>query len=153
MHTNRLASSPNQGARAECPHCHGSSWFERFDADLVQRCLCGLHQYIERFIDGKLVRVAPQSSFDVLLPSRRTKIYRCFSTIGRCHPKEIMTADIARATGLQNKETAALLIALMTRGLIQRASERRGIVGGSEWVLTPRAQVYFCKPTQVIGYG
>lgn len=135
-------------ARAQCPKCMGSSWFERFDADLVQRCLCGLHRYIERYIDGELVRTVPVSVVDTLLPARRTKIYRCFFSIGHCHPKVIMTAVIARETGLKNKETAALLIALMTRGLIMRASERRGIPGGSEWRLTPRAEGYFCRPAR-----
>jgi hypothetical protein len=56
-----------------------------------------------------------------------------------------MTADVARTTQLTNKETAALLIALMARGLIQRASERRGVVGGSEWKLTTPAETFFVR--------
>jgi hypothetical protein len=126
-----------------CPKCRGVTWLETVHEDIVQRCLCGLHRYIQRKIDGIMVYTAVVKQSDVVLPRRGTKIYRCFSAIGRKYPKVIMTADVARNTGLNNKEAAALLIALQARGLIQRASERRGIVGGSEWRLTTVAESFF----------
>jgi len=94
------------------------------------RCLCGLHQYIQRKVDGVMIYTAAVKQSDVVLPQRGTKIYRCLSAIGRKHPNVIMTAIVAQDTGLNNKETAALLIALQARGVIQRATERRGIAGG-----------------------
>lgn len=116
---------------------------ERVDEDIIQRCLCGLNHYVQRRIDGVTIYTAATKASEVVLPQRGTKIYRCFATIGKRHPRIIMTADIAHETKLNNKETAALLTALQARGLIQRASERRGIVGGSEWRLTAIAEIFF----------
>lgn len=126
-----------------CPKCRGVTWLDHVNEDIVQRCLCGLFKYVQRKIDGTMIYTAVVKQSDVVLPQRGTKIYRCFSAIGRKYPKVTMTADVARYTGLNNKETAALLVALQARGLIQRASERRGIVGGSEWRLTTIAEAFF----------
>lgn len=110
----------------------------------MQRCLCGLHRYIQRKMpNGNVVFTAAVKASDVVVPMRGTKIYRCFSAIGRSWPRVVMTADVARMTGLNNKETAALLIALQARGLIARASERRGMTGGSEWRLTAVSEPFF----------
>jgi hypothetical protein len=117
---------------------------EQFDDDLVQRCLCGLRKYIQRKMpNGNLVFTAAVKASAVMVPQRGTKIYRCFSAIGRSWPRVVMTAEVARITSLNGKETAALLIALMARGLIARASERRGMTGGSEWKLTAVAEPWF----------
>ena len=131
-----------------CPKCRGATWLEKFDEDIVQRCLCGLHRYIQRRIDGVTIYSTAVKQSEVVLPQRGTKIYRCFASIGKKHPRVIMTADVARDTQLNNKETAALLIALQARGLIQRASERRGVAGGSEWRLTTIAEYYFTRPVR-----
>jgi DNA-binding IclR family transcriptional regulator len=90
-----------------------------------------------------MIYTAAVKQSDVVLPQRNTKIYRCFQAIGHKHPLAVMTAEVARDTTLNNKETAALLVALQARGLIQRASERRGMSGGSEWRLTTIAESYF----------
>lgn len=90
-----------------------------------------------------VITTVPVKASEVVLPQRGTKIYRCFSAIGRRFPAVVMTADVARDTGLNNKETAALLIALQARGLIRRSSERRGVVGGSEWTLTTVVESFF----------
>lgn len=126
-----------------CPKCRGRTWLESYDDDIVLRCLCGLYQYVQRKIDGVMIYTSAVKQSDIMLPQRGTKIYRCFASIGHKFPRVIMTADVARATGLNNKETAALLTALQARGLIQRASERRGIVGGSEWKITTAAEAFF----------
>ena len=126
-----------------CPRCRSHTWLEQFDEDIVQRCLCGLRRYIQRKIDGMVITTAVVKQSDVVLPQRSTKIYRCLSSVGRRFPALVMTASVARDTGLHNKETAALLIALQARGLVKRASERRGMTGGSEWTLTPAAEAFF----------
>ncbi len=128
-----------------CPKCRGKTWLEQYDDDIVLRCLCGLYQYIQRRINGVTVYTAAVKQSDVVLPRRSTKIYMCFASIGRKFPRPTMTADVARDTKLNSKETAALLIALQARGLIKRHSERRGIVGGSEWLPTTVAEKYFSR--------
>lgn len=92
-----------------------------------------------------MVYTSAVKASEVVLPQRGTKIYRCLSAIGRRYPHVTMTAEVARHTGLNNKETAALLIALQARGLIQRASERRGMTGGSEWRITTVAEGFFVR--------
>jgi hypothetical protein len=77
---------------------------------------------------------------DVTLPAEGTKIRRCLIAVRNIHPSTIHTGDIASHTGLQGKETASLVVTLMGRGLLERVSARRGLLGGSIWKLTLVAQ-------------
>ena len=103
--------------------------------------------YVQRQVDGFVITTTVVKQAEVMLPQRGTKIYRCLSMIGQQHPLAIMTANVANKTGLNNKETAALLVALMARGLIRRVSERRGMTGGSEWRLATVCETFFYRRT------
>ena len=73
---------------------------------------------------------------EVRVPAEGTKIYKCFRAVVDAYPKTINTSDVARTGELNNKETSALMISLMTRGLIIRVSSRKGLVGGSIWTVS-----------------
>ena len=60
-----------------CPHCGGRSWLVWSAPDLIQRCLCGLHKYLRRDIDGVTVIIAAVTPREVRLPAQNSKIYRC----------------------------------------------------------------------------
>lgn len=124
--------------RLPCPKCGGYSWIEQeSQTDLVQRCLCGLMVFLERAVGGGVTvskRAVQQDQ--VQLPQTGTKIHRCLMAVAEQYPRPIKTAVIAKDAGLQSKETASLVVALMARGLLERVEERRGLTGGSIWELS-----------------
>lgn len=126
-----------------CPKCNGrNTWLERDGSDVIQRCLCGLHKYVLHITkDGTTIMRAAVKPAQVVLPAIGTKIHACLMAVLEKYADPIHTGDVARNAKLQNKETSALLVALMARGLVQRVEERRGLSGGSTWILTPRAEV------------
>ena len=103
----------------------------------MQKCLCGMIVWLERKLDGGITtsqRAIRQE--EVQLPQGGTKIHRCLMAIVERYPTTPKTAEIAEHTGLQSKETASLVVALMARGLVNRVEERRGLKGGSVWELS-----------------
>jgi hypothetical protein len=109
---------------------------EWHDPDLIQRCLCGLHRYLCRRVEGLTVMTAAVAPQEARLPARDTKIHRCLMAVVDGWPRSLLTQDIATASNLSGKETSALLAVLAARGLVERLEERRGLIGGSVWVLT-----------------
>lgn len=104
---------------------------------LVQRCLCGLARPVVRQAEGNItIMSAAVRQSDVVLPQVGTKTRRCLMAVHGAWPTDITTSEVATAARLENKETSALLMTLMARGLVERVSERRGLLGGSEWRVT-----------------
>lgn len=128
--------------RYPCPKCGSKhSWFEKEGEDLIQRCLCGLMHYLFRELeDGTTVMRSGVRVPDVTLPAKGTKIRKCLMAVRNAHPLNMYTGDIASKTGLRGKETASLVVTLMGRGLLERVTARRGLLGGSIWKLTVVAQ-------------
>ena len=122
-----------------CPRCGGLSWMEYHDPDLIQRCLCGLHRYLRRDVDGMTIMTAAVSQREARLPAQDTKIYKCLLAVAQSWPSTIMTLEVAHVARLHGKETSALMAVLSARGLVERLEERRGLVGGSIWQLTTTA--------------
>lgn len=138
-----------------CPKCGAKhSWFETDGDDLIQRCLCGLTHYLFRELeDGITVMRSGVRVPDVTLPSDGTKIRKCLMAVRNAYPRNIRTGDIAERTGLKGKETASLVVTLMGRGLLERVSARRGLLGGSVWKLTVTAQTLLKVDKGVDEYG
>lgn len=84
---------------------------------------------------------------EVVLPQKGTKTRRCLFALVNHYPRKLNTSQVARSTWLDNKETSALLTTLMARGLVERVSERRGLLGGSDWQLTHTA-ITIIKPKE-----
>ena len=131
--------------RIPCPRCRGKTWLEDVDGDVVQRCLCGLHRYVKREVDGLTIMCVAVGQSDVKIPAIGTKIHKCLLSVAQSHPKPIQTADVVQQTSLTIKETSALLITLMARGLIIRHEGRHGMKGGSTWLLSPPSETHFKK--------
>lgn len=129
------------GDPIRCPRCGGLSWMEWQDPDLIQRCLCGLHRYLRRSVDGLTVMTAAVSQREARLPAQNTKIFRCLTAVRNRWPHTTLTQEVATAAQLNGKETSALMAVLSARGLVERLEERRGLVGGSVWKLTKVAAI------------
>lgn len=119
-----------------CPRCGGLSWLRFQGPDLIQKCLCGLHRYLRRDIDGLTVMHSAVPPREARLPAQNTKIYKCLLAVAQCWPATTFTHDVALCACLNGKETSALMAVLSARGLVERLEERRGLAGGSVWRLT-----------------
>lgn len=94
---------------------------------------------LQEMKDGKEVyrKVVPTTK--TRLPETGTKLHTCFREVAVAYPKTIASSEVIRNSGLQPKETGALLVALLARGLIERVEGRRGLPGGSIWILSSAA--------------
>lgn len=73
---------------------------------------------------------------DIKIPEVGTKMHRCFRSLAVVYPRKMCTKDVALDAKLTPKETSALLVALMARGLVDQVERRRGLQGGSIWQLS-----------------
>lgn len=124
--------------RLLCGKCgRKSAWIEKDKLGLVERCVCGVHRPVVRRAEGNItVLHSTVRRVDVTLPTVGTKTRRCLSSVVGAWPRLLNTSEVAHDSGLNNKETASLLMTLMAKGLVERVSERRGLLGGSEWRAT-----------------
>lgn len=126
------------GERMMCGKCgRNTAWIERDSGGLVQRCMCGATRPVIKKAEGNItVLHSTVRRSEVVLPQMGTKTRKCLTSVANAWPKERNTSEVAQDAGLQNKETASLLMTLMAKGLVERVSERRGLLGGSEWRVT-----------------
>jgi hypothetical protein len=101
--------------------------------------------YVTR--NGNFVTHKPTTAPDEMLTRPGTKIHACLLTVMRYYPQNVCTAQIATECELARKETAALMIALMLRSIVDRVEDRKGIPGGSLWRLSPQSEL------MMAGYG
>jgi hypothetical protein len=118
-----------------CPKCGGLSWFEWVEEDIVQRCLCGLHRYVAQRKDGQLVMHRVHKT-QVSLPKPDSKLHETLSVLAVYYPTRMSTAEIAKQTGHNTKDTTSELSVLDHKALVERVEERKGLPGGSIWTLT-----------------
>jgi predicted HTH transcriptional regulator len=102
---------------------------------LVQRCLCGLMKPVVKHAEGSIQIIHATRAADVVMPANGTKTRRCLLAVAAALGT-ITTGEVALNAGLSNKETAAMLVTLMARGLVERMEERRGLPWGSKWRVT-----------------
>lgn len=118
-----------------CPKCGQLSWYEQIDADIVQKCLCGLHRYAFILRDGILTKHRIPKA-EVSLPERGTKIHATLMILAGAYPYPMSTKAVSKHHGHTMADTASELMVLDHRGLADKIEERRGLHGGSIWQLS-----------------
>lgn len=130
--------------RAICPKCGSeSARFEYGPQDVVLRCLCGLHKVVQTKL-GTLVIDHSEKPEDVSLPRQGTKLWECLIALHdlkSASTAEItMQANIGREAKLYDtNEVSSHLTVLRYKGLVVVTEFRKGLPGGSTWVLTDAA--------------
>ena len=122
-----------------CPKCKSkSTWLGLEDQSLVLKCLCGLNKYLYHVSTlGEVERIVPENmKDDVPLPLKNRSQQKCLLAIYKAYPDPVRTAQIAAHTNHKNKETYGFVAALVSKGLVERVEERKGLAGGSSWTLT-----------------
>ena len=114
-----------------CPKCNGLTWYEEDYGAVVQRCLCGLTNYIGMAREGE--PSPPPREPKSRLPRQGSKLHRCLTAVLGHPPGGVSTTEVARESGCSKAAAAAQLMVLLDRGLVQKFEERRGRRGGSLW--------------------
>ena len=129
--------------RAICPKCSSeSAWFEHSQQDVVLRCLCGLRQLVQTHL-GNIVIDHSEKPEDVTLPRQGTKLWECLIALYAL--ESASTADITeqvnhgKQVGYDTNEVSSHLTVLRYKGLVVVTVFRKGLPGGSTWVLTEAA--------------
>jgi hypothetical protein len=131
--------------RAVCPKCGSeSAWFEYSHQDVVLRCLCGLHKLVQSHL-GSIVIEHSEKAEDVTLPRQGTKLWECL--VALAFLESASTADITaqvnhsrpKDSEYDTNEVSSHLTVLRYKGLVVVTQFRKGLPGGSTWVLTAAA--------------
>jgi hypothetical protein len=112
------------------------SWYEKIDADIVQKCLCGLHRFVYVLRDGIMTKHRIPRA-EVTLPVKGTKIHETLMVLAGAYPYPLSVKAISKNQGHTMADTASELMVLDHRGLADKIEERRGLHGGSIWELSP----------------
>jgi len=132
--------------RAICPKCGSeSAWFEYGHQDVFLRCLCGLHKLVQTKL-GSVIIDHSEKPEDVTLPRQGTKLWECLVALAAL--RSASTADITAQVnhnkkpvpGYDTNEVSSHLTVLRYKGLVVVTEFRKGLPGGSTWVLTASAQ-------------
>jgi hypothetical protein len=129
--------------RAICPKCGSeSAWFEHGHQDTFLRCLCGLHKLVQTRL-GKIVIDHSEKPEDVNLPRQGTKLWECLIALHTL--TSASTADITAQVNIgkeacyDTNEVSSHLTVLRYKGLVVVTEFRKGLPGGSTWILTSAA--------------
>lgn len=129
--------------RAICPKCGSeSAWFEYSARDVVLRCLCGFYKLVQTHL-GQMVIDHVEKPEDVTLPRQGTKLWQCLITLHdlRSASTAGITTHVNASYGVQydTNEVSSHLTVLRYKGLVMVTEFRKGLPGGSTWVLTVAA--------------
>lgn len=138
------------GLRFDCPKCGTrQAWLEVAEPDVILRCLCGMWKVVETRLEQLTIQHV-DSAETVRLPKRDSKLYQTLAVLYAIEPAS--TAYVTEMLELGSKATgetfsvsdvASQLTVLKYRGLVQVLSNKKGVVGGSTWTMTPTAKQIF----------
>lgn len=143
--------------RADCPKCQSkAAWISKTETDLLLKCMCGytrvLFTTLVDTLDGDL---GDDDDPGVKLPKQGTNLHKTLvvlSILPEGTSKEITDRlnelnGYLRAPGmllrrdllLTVSDVSSYLTILKSKSLVDRSEVRRGVSGGSSWVLTETA--------------
>lgn len=127
----------------DCPKCASTQATYRADGpDLVLRCLCGYHKVVYTTL-GTAEIMHSDAGTSVRLPKQGTHLRKTLMAV-EC--LEIATtAEITLRlhelrAAYSASDVASYLTILRAKGLVDTTTSRRGVAGGSTWVLTDAAE-------------
>lgn len=126
--------------RAICPKCGAeSAWFEYTTRDVVLRCLCGFNKLIQTHL-GQIVIDHAEKAEDATLPRQGTKLWQCLLALASLESAStaVITEQVNEDNSVEydTNEVSSHLTVLRYKGLVMVTEFRKGLPGGSTWVLT-----------------
>lgn len=128
--------------KTDCPKCKGyNAWFTRTRTDLILKCMCGYYEVVYTTLESIEIE-HNETGASVRLPMKGTNLRKTLmvvSVMPEASSREITErlADMGEAFTVS--DVASYLGILRQKGLVQQTEVRRGIAGGSLWILTEAA--------------
>lgn len=132
-------------ARLECPKCYACrAWFERDGSDIVLRSICGVHIIVQS--QGPAETIIEHSEARpkaIRLPKPGSALSACLGhlAIAEAANSAAITEALQGAGRVFTvSDVSSYLTMLRVKGLVRATDMRKGLVGGSTWVLTDTAK-------------
>lgn len=129
--------------RVECVHCGSpNARYVRTETDLILRCMCGVEKVVFSVL-AKMQIEHNDAGPDVKVPKQNTHLYNTMMAVDvlvEATTKEITDRLLDAGEGYSVSDVASYLTILRAKGLVATTVIRRGVLGGSTWVLTDIAQ-------------
>jgi hypothetical protein len=122
-----------------CPKCSSpNAYYERKGHDLNLRCRCGYFKVVYTELETITIE-RNDAGVDVKLPKRGTNLYATLAALA-----SMITETSAGVTNrliqlghdFDVSDVSSYLTILRSKGLVVATEIRRGVAGGSTWVLT-----------------
>jgi len=134
--------------KVRCPKCKSdSAWFEKDYRDVFIRCTCGYCKIYQTKLEESIVIEHRDSDDDVNLPRTDSQLFKCVTMLAILRRATTLEITEHLNDGRRNKgvkitssDTASRLAVLRFKGLVYPAVEKKGVAGGSTWVLTEIAK-------------
>lgn len=128
--------------KTECPKCCSqNAYYEKTHCDLILKCLCGYSKVVFTTL-GTAEIIHSDSGSDVKLPREGTNLRKTLVVLS-VQPEATSAEITQRLKELGEKfsvsDVASYLTILRSKGLVGTTVVRRGVVGGSTWILTEAA--------------
>ena len=125
--------------RTECPKCFSNNaYYQTTEVDMILRCLCGYHKVVQTTLESFEVTYSDTES-RVKLPRRGSHMWNtllCLANLERATSGEVTRRLIDLGHGFSVSDVSSYLTILRTKGLVLAVEIRKGIPGGSTWILS-----------------
>lgn len=133
--------------KVTCPKCESpSAWYKVDERDVTLRCMCGYNKVVQTKLK-EITIIHADKEEDVRLPRLDTRIHKCMMAL-----KCIEPANSLEVTNFINSmhpqdptqsvdEVSSQLTVLRNKGIVHPIDRKKGVFGGSTWILTEVAKV------------
>lgn len=125
--------------RTECPKCYSpNASYVKDGHDLLLRCLCGYFKVVFTTL-GTATVVNRDHGVDVKLPRFGSNLYKTLACVSILdYPNSAEVTQRLQELGVDHNvsDVSSYLTILRGKGLVEPTVIRRGVAGGSTWILT-----------------
>lgn len=127
--------------RLECPKCcKNTAWLEKDRVDITLRCLCGYLKVVKTRLQHIEI-IHSDVEEEVKLPRKGTKLWdtlKVLESLKKANSVAVTERMIDLGYVLSVNEVSSYLTMLRTKGLVSVIEYRKGLSGGSTWVLSDK---------------
>lgn len=130
--------------RTECPKCGSSNakFYLENSVDVALKCLCGFYKVVQTTLE-KIV-ITHQEVLVVKIPKEGSHLWKTLMVLSVMEPANSSQISICLGDlgeGYSVSDVSTYLTFLKNKGLISQLNKKRGVVGGSTWVITEKCRI------------
>ena len=133
--------------KVDCPKCESKlAWYQIDAQDVTLRCMCGYNKVVQTKLE-QITIIHSDKEEDIRLPQKNTKIHNCMIALRCIEPAtSLQVTNFINETHPSDKkqtvdEVSSQLTVLRYKGIVTPITLKKGVVGGSTWVLTATAKI------------